>query len=266
MKKLILIKLGGSVITDKGKPFTARISVIRRLAREIKTAREELGEDTLFLVGHGGGSFPHIPAAKYQTHKGNINKNSLRGFVLTSDAAIDIDRIVVKQFISVGLRAVPFSPMSFIYANKVSLSPIVKCLELGLIPLVYGDVILDQSCGFTIYSAEKILGILARKLKETYKIERIIECGDTDGVYDSKGKTIQLINSKNFKEVKEWIMGSKSTDVTGGMIHKVEESLKLAKETKIPTILINGNKAGNLQKTILAGEVNSTLINSIYHD
>ena len=262
MKKLILIKLGGSVITDKSKPFTARRGVIRRLAKEIKTAKEKLGEDTLFLIGHGGGSFPHVPAAKYQTHKGLVNKDSLKGFILTSDAAIDIDRIVVKQFIAVGLRVVAFSPMSFIYASKVSLSPIVKCLELSLIPLVYGDVIFDQSQGFTIYSAEKILGILARKLKKTYKIGKIIECGDTDGVYDSEGNTISLINSKNFKEVKKWITGSKVTDVTGGMIHKVEESLKLAKETKIPTILINGNKAGNLQGAILGKSTNSTLIKS----
>lgn len=262
MKKLILIKLGGSVITDKSKPFTARRGVIRRLAKEIKTAKEKLGEDTLFLIGHGGGSFPHVPAAKYQTHKGNINKNSLRGFVLTSDAAIDIDRIVVKQFISVGLYIVPFSPMSFTYVNKVSLSPIVKCLELGLIPLVYGDVIFNQSQGFTIYSAEKILGILAGKLKKTYKIEKIIECGDTDGVYGLNSKTIPEIDSKNFKEVKKWVTRSRSTDVTGGMIHKVEESLKLAKEIGILTLIINGNKAGNLQGAILGKSTNSTLIKS----
>ncbi len=260
MKKLILIKLGGSVITDKSKPFTARRGVIRRLVKEIKTAKEKLGEDTLFLIGHGGGSFPHVPAAKYQTHKGNINKNSLKGFVLTSDAAIDIDRIVVEQFISVGLRAVAFSPMSFIYANKVSLGPIVKCLELGLIPLVYGDVILDQSQGFTIYSAEKILGILARKLKKTYKIGKIIECGDTDGVYDSDGKTIPVISSKNFGEVKKWITGSKSTDVTGGMIHKVEESLDLAEKTGIETQIISGLKSGILKKAILREKVGGTFI------
>jgi len=266
MKKLILIKLGGSVITDKSKPFTARKGVIRRLAKEIKTAKEKLGNNTSFLIGHGSGSFGHTIASKYQTQKGLINKESIKGLSLTADAAIDIDRIVVKQFISVGLRAVAFSPMSFTFVKKVSLGPIVKCLELSLVPLVYGDVIFDQSQGFTIYSAEKILGILARKLKKTYKIEKIIECGDTDGVYDSDGKTIPVISSKNFGEVKKWITGSKSTDVTGGMIHKVEESLRLAKETKIPTILLNGNKSGNLYKSILGESVNSTLINSIYHD
>jgi len=36
MKELTLIKLGGSLITDKGKPYTAEPQVIRRLAKEIK--------------------------------------------------------------------------------------------------------------------------------------------------------------------------------------------------------------------------------------
>lgn len=264
---MILIKLGGSVITDKSKPFTARRGVIRRLAKEIKTAKEKLGEDTLFLIGHGGGSFPHVPAAKYQTHKGNINKNSLRGFVLTSDAAIDINRIVVKKLLKVGLPVATFSPLSFIFAKnqkayKVVLSNIKNCFDIGIIPVIYGDVIMDEEMGFCIFSAEKTLSILARKLRGNYKIEKIIECGDSDGVYDPRGKTIPEINAKNFKEVRKWITCSKVTDVTGGMIHKVKESLKLAKETKIQTILINGNKAGNLLKAIFGEKVISTEIKS----
>lgn len=264
MNKLILIKLGGSVITDKSKPFTAKTSVIKRLAKEIKEVRSKVN-NTDFIIGHGGGSFPHVPAAKYQTQKGLINKDSLKGFILTSDAAIDIDRIVVKQFISVGLRAVSFSPMSFIYSKEdklknVFLDQISESLKLGFMPVVYGDVIFDESKGFTIYSGEKILDIIARKLLKKYRKVKIIQCGDTDGVHGSNGQTIPKINPKNFKEVKKWITGSKATDVTGGMIHKVEESLKLAKETKIPTVLVNGNKKGNLEKAILGKKVNLTLI------
>ena len=66
-KPLILLKLGGSLITDKTKPYTANIPVIKRLAREIHEAREE--KDINLIVGHGGGSFPHVSAKKYQTHK-----------------------------------------------------------------------------------------------------------------------------------------------------------------------------------------------------
>ena len=260
MKKLILIKLGGSVITDKSKPFTARPEVIKRLALEIKAAREKLEKDTLLLIGHGSGSFGHTIASKYQTQKGLINKDSIKGFSLTSETAVDINRIILKKFVKVGLPVVSFSPMSFTYSKNVFLEPILKSLELGFVPLIYGDVVFDIENGFTIHSAEKTLSILARKFRKFYKIEKIIECGDTDGVYDSKGKTIPEINSKNFKKVNKWITGSKSTDVTGGMMHKVEESLKLAKETGFKTEIINGNKKGNLIFALLGKTVLGTRI------
>lgn len=265
MKNLILIKLGGSVITDKTKPFTARPLVIRRLAREIKKARKKLGKDTLFLIGHGGGSFPHVPAAKYQTQKGLINKDSVKGLSLTADAAIRIDRILIKEFLKVGLPAISFAPLSFFYARKNArqehmLSHIRKCFDIGVLPVVYGDVIMDEKEGFCIFSAEKTLAILARELTGSYKIEKFIEVGDTDGVYGKDGKTIPEITAKNFSKVKRLITGSKSTDVTGGMIHKVKESLSLVKDIKTPTVLINGNIKDNLLKVLLGRRVLATII------
>ena len=71
MRELVFVKLGGSLITDKTKPFTARMDIIKRLAEEIHEAK---GEGKLkLLIGHGGGSFPHVPAKKYQVHKGVIS-------------------------------------------------------------------------------------------------------------------------------------------------------------------------------------------------
>lgn len=248
------------MITDKGKPFTSRPDAIRMLAKEIKEARERLGKNTLFLIGHGSGSFGHTIASKYQTQKGVVNKNSYRGFCLTSETAVDINRIVLKEFLNVGLPVVSFSPLSFTYSKKIFMEPVIKALNLGFIPLVYGDVVFDIVNGFTINSGEKTLDLIARKLKKLYKIEKIIECGDTDGVYDDKGKTIPEITSKNFGQVKKWISGSKSTDVTGGMLHKVKESFNLACEYRIKTEIINGNKTGNLLEAILNKKIVGTWI------
>jgi isopentenyl phosphate kinase len=261
MKNLILIKLGGSVVTDKAKPFCARPAVIKRLALEIKKAKNLL-KNTNLIVGHGSGSFGHTIAAKYRTQKGIINKNSLRGFCLTSETAVDINRIVLKEFLKAGLPVVSFSPMSFVYPNNIFLRPIKKSLDLGFVPLIYGDVVFDTVKGFTIYSCEKTLDILAEKLSKKYQKTRVVQCGDTDGVYGLNGQTISNITPKNFKLVKKWITGSKSTDVTGGMIHKVGESLNLAKKLNIKTSIINGNKKGTLLKAILGKKVISTVIGS----
>ena len=259
MKNLILIKLGGSVITDKDKPFVVRLSVISRLAGEINKAKSKL-KNTDFIIGHGSGSFGHTVAAKYQVQKGNINKDSTRGFCLTSEAAVDINRIVLKELLRVDLPVVSFSPLSFSYKNTIFLKPLEMALELGFVPLVYGDILFDAVSGFKIHSAEKTLTLLAWQLFKKYGKVKIIEAGDTGGVYDGKGKTIPEINLRNFAGIKKWVLGSRKTDVTGGMLHKVRESLALAKKYRIPTVIINGNKKGNLIKAILGKKVISTRI------
>ena len=49
MSELVFIKLGGSVITDKTQPETARPEVIQRLAREVASARLARPELQLLL-------------------------------------------------------------------------------------------------------------------------------------------------------------------------------------------------------------------------
>jgi isopentenyl phosphate kinase len=248
MRELILIKLGGSVITNKKKEFTARAANISRLAEEIAKASEKL--DGKIIVGHGAGSFAHTPAAKYKTKNGLINSDSLYGMSVTEDAARQLNMLVEKIFLEKKLPVFSFSPASFLISDaqvslKSYIDPIDKALEIGSIPMVYGDVILDKKIGCTIFSTEKVLSVLAKELQKDYKI-RIIYVTDVDGVYDENGNTIPEISNKNFEALKPSIVGAKGVDVTGGMLHKVEEALNLAEETGIKTLIVNGTKPGKL--------------------
>ncbi|HUC94399.1 MAG TPA: isopentenyl phosphate kinase [Candidatus Saccharimonadales bacterium] len=262
MKKLILIKLGGSIITDKSKEYVVRKENITRLAKEIDSALKKTG--VKIIVGHGAGSFAHTPASIYQTKEGLINKKSLFGMSVTEEAARWLNDIVIKEFVSQKLPVFPFSPASFLISDtkvytKSYIDPIKIALQIGSIPVVHGDVIIDKKIGCTIFSTEKVLSILAKELLKNYKI-RIIYVTNVDGVYDEKGKTIPVITDKNFKSLKSSIIGASGVDVTGGMLHKVEESLKLAKETGIETLIINGNSPGLLKDAVLGRKVLSTLI------
>lgn len=100
---------------------------------------------------------------------------------------------------------------------------------------------------------------MAKELLKDYKI-KIIYATDVDGVNDKEGKTITEINSKNFDQVKKSILGAATTDVTGGMLHKVKESLSLVKKTGIETLVINGMKAGLLRNAILGAKDEGTRI------
>src|SRR5207237_1301346 len=61
---MLLVKLGGSVVTEKDKLRTARRPAIRRLAGELAAVRQPL------LVVHGAGSFGHILASRHRLNEG----------------------------------------------------------------------------------------------------------------------------------------------------------------------------------------------------
>ena len=185
MKKLILIKLGGSIITDKSKEYVVRKENITRLAKEIDSALKKTG--VKIIVGHGAGSFAHTPASIYQTKEGLINKKSLFGMSVTEEAARWLNDIVIKEFVSQKLPVFPFSPASFLISDtkvytKSYIDPIKIALQIGSIPVVHGDVIIDKKIGCTIFSTEKVLSILAKELLKNYKI-RIIYVTNVDGVF-----------------------------------------------------------------------------------
>lgn len=262
MAKLLLIKLGGSVITNKDRDFCARPRVILRLAKEIKLAKKKFPGK--IIIAHGSGSFGHSVAAKFKTNSGLTNSKSLVGLPLVANAAIQINRIVMEQFLKLKLPVVSFAPASMVFSNnkkleQINSKPILKALEIGLLPVLYGDIIFDKKQGFCIFSSETILGVLVKEAKPVFNDIEIIYCGNTNGIYDSIGETIPQISPKSFKKVKQFITGSNQTDVTGGMLHKVEESLMLAKEA-IKTNIINGNQADELKKAILGKKTKGTII------
>ena len=69
MTRLMFLKLGGSVITDKNKANTPDIKRIDAIALAIHKTLE-LDTSLSLLIGHGSGSFGHHAANKYGTRDG----------------------------------------------------------------------------------------------------------------------------------------------------------------------------------------------------
>ena len=92
-------------------------------------------------------------------------------------------------------------------------------------------------------------------------IEKIIHNGITKGVLDSNKNLIPTITLKNIKVVKKFLNGARGYDVTGGMMHKVVECLKLKKQG-IKSLIINGTAEKDLLTNALLGnKVVGTMIN-----
>ena len=261
--KLIFIKFGGSLITDKHKSRTARHGVIRKLADELKAASER-NPGMKVLVGHGSGSFGHVSAARHGTRDGVRSRKDWQGFLEVWQDARELNRIVVEIFSEAGLPMMAFPPSATTLAADGSvmtyaLEGIQSALANGLIPVVYGDVVFDTSRGGTILSTEELFVHLALELKP----QRILLAGQEPGVWADFpvcSALVSLITPSTLAEIEGKLRGSVAVDVTGGMYQKVVTMLKLVKVVDgLEVLIFSGEDAGVLSAA-LDGEEAGTLI------
>ena len=256
---VVLLKLGGSLITEKTGHEAARVETLRRLAAEIAEAMPTLASrGERLLLGHGSGSFGHAAAQRSGIAAGLHSPDQLAGISATQDRAAALHRLVIAALLEAGLSPFSLSPSSTALATggrlaEMALGPLVSALELGLLPVIYGDVVLDRTQGVAIASTEKLFTFLAAALPaQGWSVSRAIWMGETDGVYDAEGKTLPAIDATNAERALEAIGQPAGVDVTGGMRHRVETALALARGG-IASLIGNGTTAGTLARA-LAGE------------
>jgi len=238
---LYLLKLGGSLITDKSQAHTARLDVLARLAGEIAAALSDQPELRL-VIGHGSGSFGHVAGQRYDTRNGVQNHEQWLGFAEVWKEARALNQIVVESLEAAGLPVIAFPPSAGAIAagGQVSswdLAPLRAALAAGLVPLINGDTIFDSRLGGTILSTEELFFYLAPRLGAG----RILLAGVEAGVwrdYPERAELIPAITPQNFERIAQSLGSSAAVDVTGGMAAKVEEMLRLVERTPGLEVLI----------------------------
>ena len=259
MTKLLFLKLGGSLITDKGGEEVLRPGIVARLADEIQAARDEAfvqGEELRLVVGHGSGSFGHVAAAEHDTRAGVRTEEAWMGFARVSDAAARLNRVVCQAFLASGIPAVTLQPSASAICRdgaiqEMAAGPVQMALEAGVVPLVYGDVAFDAVRGGTIISTEQVLGYLAQEMTPSW----FLLAGETEGVYDERGEVIPHITEENFAAFEETVGRSRGTDVTGGMASKVQAMLKLtAARPGLAVRIFSGLSEDGLRRVLLRPE------------
>ncbi|MCS7125436.1 MAG: isopentenyl phosphate kinase [Aigarchaeota archaeon] len=254
MKELVILKLGGSLITEKDKPFSLRREVIEGIGRELK----EVSSSSLIIV-HGGGSYAHPVAKRYKVFEGHRSLEHLKGFIETAKVVRQLNNEVVEILVSSGFPCIGIPASTFIITKggrivTCNLDPFFSALELGVTPVTCGDAVFDREMKFTILSGDTIASYLSIRLKA----RRLIYALDVDGVYirDRVSGEIKLAERLTpgmpielFKTFEE--------DVTGGIIRKIEEGFT-AVENGVEVILINGLDRGKIRSAILGEEVIGT--------
>lgn len=268
-KELVFVKLGGSVITEKARVETPRQDVIDRLAAEIAASRGAC-PDLLLVLGHGSGSFGHVAARRYGTHQGVHDAAGWQGFAQVAAAAARLNRLVWDALLAAGVPAWSLQPSASARCRQGELrwldaTPLEHALAHGLVPLVYGDVALDEAQGATIISTEQILAYLARRLRPARLILATVVHGvfEGDPLQDPSALPVPRISAENWSTIRSALGGSHATDVTGGMLAKVEEMVAIARELPGLTVqLLSGERPGALQDALCgsADQAGGTLI------
>lgn len=242
---MILIKLGGSIITNKQKPLTPNLSAINKIASQLKKIKEPI------VVVHGGGSFGHYWSVKYDMHTKPAKYNK-KGVSVVKNSMVELNKIILDSFLKHSLNPYCLPPTDFMFGNKADqkkVREIAKIAKAGLVPISYGDVMWHGNNKFYILSGDKIMGMLSKILKPRL----VIFVLNVDGVY-SDMKTKKLLREIKGKKTE---ISEVEMDVTGGMSRKIKEAISISKSgTKV--FLVNGNKPDRIVNAV-KGKFEGTL-------
>jgi isopentenyl phosphate kinase len=188
------------------------------------------------------------------------------GFAEVWYQASELNRHVMSALTLAGITAVAFAPVASVLARdgKVArwdLEPLRRALKVGILPVVYGDVVFDEVRGGTILSTEDLFDHLARELSP----KRILLAGLEQGVwadFPARKGIVSKITPGTYGGIKQRVGSGLGEDVTGGMESKVGLMLELVQSTPgLTAQIFSGEKQGNLSKA-LEGETVGTLISA----
>lgn len=250
---MIVIKAGGSAITEKNKPYTLRTKVMQSVAAQLRHVSEPV------ILAHGVGSYGHPIAKKHRIGHGFDGKPETRlGFLYTHFWVDELSQRFVKILLDAGVPAGRLRPTSLFITEKRRIvaffeEPLQRYLEMGIIPVLHGDGPTDRRQGYCVLSADQSVVFLAKIFQAT----RLIFGLDVDGVLD-RGKTVSKIR---YAELEKWQSRiTDNQDASGGLPRKLKE-ISALEGIDISVQLINLTQPGLLHAAIQGEHVGTIITN-----
>ncbi|HEX2406245.1 MAG TPA: isopentenyl phosphate kinase [Nitrososphaeraceae archaeon] len=252
---LVILKLGGSVITFKNKPLSANYKAIKNISKILKRLTTPL------IIVHGGGSYGHYWSVKFDMHT-EPAKYDPHGISTVHSSMLTLNIIIVDALEKEGLNPYGISPSSFLnngkpYSNKIK--ELKKMTEHNIIPITYGDIVYIKNNKYSILSGDVLMTMISRILQPT----KIIFALNVDGLYNNiiDKKIIKEINFDYEKKKQRVINFERDLtikDVTGGIKRKVEEATKIARTGK-DVIFLNGLDPIQIEKAVKDKQFKGTI-------
>jgi len=245
---MFLVKLGGSVLTDKARLRTPRRPTIARLARELSGASEPL------MVVHGAGSYGHILARRHRLHEGRPDRVKLVAGARVQRDVKALDALVVDAMIAAGLAPVSLAPSALLTMDdgrvaSFDATPFRDYAGMGLTPVTFGDVVRDRVRGIAICSGDVLMLELAKAFRPT----RVVFVADVDGLFTADPKRRR--GARFLEAVRVDDLGAidftpaRAADVTGSIEGKVRRMFEIA-ATADECVILNGNVKNRLRDAV----------------
>lgn len=254
---IVYVKVGGSFLTYKDKPFSVNYVALSKLVE----ALSKVYGSVKLILGNGGGSFAHYVV------KQMYNQNVEATLVFCQKATRLLNHILVNYLADYGFKVVSIQTSAFMVHNdssyEVFIEPLLQALRLNLIPVVYGECIYSKTHGFKVVSTEEVFIELSKFIKP----ERVVLLTDVNGIYDRNpvmhlnAKKFSLINRGNIGSVLNSIKESSISDATGGVYNKVLKMSELSEKTGVKVYIVSGFNVESVVKAILGyNDVDGTII------
>ncbi|MEB3788630.1 MAG: hypothetical protein GSR72_01905 [Desulfurococcales archaeon] len=225
--KSIVVKFGGSVITDKTKSYTIKHDVLDRLA---KITRDYLERGGRIAIVHGGGSFGHHEVKRIEDEKGVLESSDAPQIQYSMLLlALEVSKTLLRH----GIPAVLHPPHTLCEKPSVKncrMSPILRDYTQSLVPVTYGDAIPYDDKIYIISGDD-----LAAALVSILNTDCLVYVIDEPGVMTGEGKILETVTSLGDLEIRE----NNRIDVTGGLRKKLETALELSNHYRGTIVITN---------------------------
>lgn len=262
MARNLVVKLGGSVITDKTVPLVLRSTALRRILSRLFEAWSAARLNMVLV--HGGGSFGHYAASMAFKAEG-VGSPMLASIVQKYMHTLNLH--VIQLGVSLGMPLTSVPPHAICGCDDgggvvCSWDNIVTLLDAGAIPVTYGDAVPCRS-GVKILSGDEAVVEVAKVLKRKVGPSDVLYLVDVDGVYDERGKLLSAIRLEELPE--GWTAALRRDyrpmDVTGGMLEKlrrIKSSMRELRGTRI--CIMNGLRDEPLAEYLSEGSCRGTSV------
>ena len=232
---IVILKFGGSVITDKKSEIPkVNHKTLDKICNILKDKERNM------IIVHGAGSYGHPIAKRYALAEGlDGSQEQKKAINETRKQVHELNQLLCGRLQESGIETksvIPSQSMRSRGSREIENFPISefdKPLKEGRIPVTFGDVTEDLIQGINILSGDVIMMELAR----IYKPRLTVFVMDYPGVMngkpeDKKSEIIPLVDSETRESIKKYYGEGRITDVTGGLVGKLECAARIAEHSQ----------------------------------